>query len=294
MPRIDANGITLEYETEGLPTDPPLLMISGLGGQLINWDHRFVDALADRGFFVVRFDNRDVGLSTWFDESGPTDVHGATSGRAQPAYLLADMAEDAAALLGGLGLPSAHVLGVSMGGMIAQSLAIAHADRVDSLVSIMSTTGDRSVGQAQPAAAALLVRPPARDRDEVMDQAIESRKIFGSPGFPLHEDQVRAQASAAFDRAFHPEGTARQLAAIVASPDRTAELSRLDCPTLVIHGEADTLIDPSGGRATAAAVPGAELWVVPGMGHHLPPELFDELADRIATHAHAHDGRTRP
>lgn len=293
MPRIDANGITLEYETAGRTSDAPLLLISGLGGQLINWDVRFVDALVDRGFFVIRFDNRDVGLSTWFDESGPADIRAVASDHSRAAYLLADMADDAAALLDGLGLPTAHVLGVSMGGMIAQSVAIAHPGRVDSLISIMSTTGDRNVGQAQPQAAALLVGPPARNREEAMDQAIEHQRIFGSPGFPVHEDQVRARAAAAYDRAFHPEGTARQMAAIVASPDRTEDLSRLDCPTLVVHGEADTLIDPSGGRATAAAVPGAELLVVPGMGHHLPPELFDDLADRIASHAHAHDGRVR-
>jgi pimeloyl-ACP methyl ester carboxylesterase len=201
------------------------------------------------------------------------------------------MARDAAGLLDALGIRSAHVLGASMGGMIAQTLAIEHPDRVRSLVSIMSTTGDPSVGAPRPHAMALLVRAPARDRAQAIDQSVEVSKTIGSPGFAFHEDYVRKQAGAAFDRAFHPAGTGRQLVAIIASGDRTAALRRLECPTLVIHGEEDVLVDPSGGKATAAAIPGAELMMLPGMGHHIPPELFGQIADRAAAHMQSSDGR---
>ena len=285
MPHLSANGITLSYRTSGERSEKALLLIMGLGGQLIAWDEELVAALVARGFFVVRFDNRDVGRSSWFDDAGARDVLGAMTGQGRPPYLLADMAEDAAGLLEALELPAAHVLGVSMGGMIAQSLAIEHPELVLSLVSIMSTTGDPKVGAPHPKAIAALLRPPASDRDSAMDQAVEVWKTIGSPGFPLHEDRVRAQAAAAYDRAFHPDGAGRQMVAILSSGDRTDGLRRLTCPTLVVHGDADPLVDPSGGRATAAAVPGAELMIVAGMGHHLPPELFDDLADRVAAHA---------
>lgn len=291
MSSATANGITIEYETSGDPGDPPLLLIMGLGGQLIAWHPGLVGALVDQGFFVIRHDNRDVGLSTWFDEAGPADVAAAMAGQAASPYLLADMADDAAGLLDALGLASAHVLGVSMGGMIAQALAIGHPDRVRSLVSIMSTTGNPAVGAPHPEAIGALLAPPATEREGAIDQSVTVWKTIGSPGFEFHEDEVRAAAGAAFDRAFHPAGTARQLVAILASGDRTPGLRRLDCPTLVIHGAADVLVDPSGGEATAAAVPGAELWVVPGMGHHLPPELHAELASRLAAHFHPHDKR---
>jgi pimeloyl-ACP methyl ester carboxylesterase len=286
-----ANGITLEYETSGDSGSPPLLLVNGLGGQLIAWHPGLVAALVDEGFFVICFDNRDVGRSTWFDGAGPADVAGAMGGQAKAAYLLRDMAQDAAGLLDALGLPSAHVLGVSMGGMIAQTMAINHPDRVRSLVSIMSTTGDPTVGIPQPQAIGVLLAPPATDRDGVINQSVTVWKTLGSPGYPFHEDEVRVAAGAGFDRAFHPGGTARQLVAVLASGDRTAGLGRLDCPTLVIHGADDALVAPSGGKATAAAIPGAELWVVPGMGHHIPPELHRELVGRIGAHLHTHDKR---
>jgi pimeloyl-ACP methyl ester carboxylesterase len=284
MPSTTANGITIEYETAGDPDRPPLLLIMGLGGQLIAWDDEFVDTLVARGFFVVRFDNRDVGRSTWFEEAGVPDLMAAFLGQATPAYLLSDMADDAAGLLDALGIESAHVLGISMGGMIAQSLAIQHPGRLRTLISIMSTTGDRGVGQPhQEAMAALMVAPP-QSRQEAVELALKSWRVIGSPGFPFHEDRIAAKAAAAWDRGFHPAGTARQTVAIVSSPDRTAPLREVQIPTLVIHGESDPLVDPSGGRATAEAVPGAKLWTVPGMGHDLPVELFSEFADRIASH----------
>ena len=291
MTATTANGISIEYDAAGDAGAPPVLLISGLGVQMIGWHPDFVWAMVDRGFFVIRYDNRDVGRSTWLDDSGPADVVAAVAGSLHSAYVLSDMARDAAGLLDALGLRSAHVLGVSMGGMIAQTLAIEHPDRVRSLVSIMSSTGDPAVGAPQPHAMALLVRAPAKDRAGAIDQSVEVSKTIASPGFAFQEDYVRELAGAAFDRAFHPAGTGRQLVAIIASGDRTAALRRLECPTLVIHGEDDVLIDPSGGKATAAAIPGAELVMVPGMGHHIPPELFGQIADRVAAHLHANDDR---
>jgi pimeloyl-ACP methyl ester carboxylesterase len=282
MPSATANGITIEYETAGDPHQPPLLLIMGLGGQLIAWDDDFVATLAARGFYVVRFDNRDVGRSTWFDEAGVPDLMAALLGQVQPAYLLSDLAADTAGLLDALGLESAHVLGVSMGGMIGQSLAIQYPGRVRTLISIMSTTGDPTVGQPHQEVVAALMAPPPESKQEAVELSLKSWQVIGSPGFPFHEDRIAARAAAAYDRAVHPAGTARQLVAILSSPDRTPDLRRLRIPALVVHGESDPLIDPSGGRATAAAVPGAALWTIPGMGHDLPVELFSELADRVA------------
>jgi pimeloyl-ACP methyl ester carboxylesterase len=285
MPSTTANGITIEYETAGDAAKLPLLLIMGLGGQLIAWDDEFVAALADRGFYVIRFDNRDVGRSTWFDEAGVPDLMAVLAGGVQLPYLVSDMADDAAGLLEGLGIGSAHVFGMSMGGMIAQALAIQHPARVRTLTSVMSTTGDPSVGAPHEEAVQALLVPAPAGRAAAIEASITSWGVIGSPGYPMHEDRIRAKAGAAYDRAFHPDGTARQLVAIVVSPDRTADLAKVESPTLVIHGESDPLVDPSGGRATAEAVPGATLWTIPGMGHDLPPELFEQIADRVAAHA---------
>ncbi len=286
MASVAANGINIEYDVSGDPSDPPLLLVMGLGAQLIAWDDDFVKELVSRGLYVIRFDNRDQGLSTAFDGAGIPDIAAAVATRTllEPAYRLSDMADDAAGLLDALGIPSAHVCGVSMGGMIAQSLVIRNPEKVMTLVSIMSTTGDPSVGAPHPEALAVLMQPAPTDRDAVVQSAVKASAVIGSSGFRRDEERIRAAAAAAYDRAFHPEGTARQLVAIVSSPDRTAALGAVACRTLVIHGEADPLIDPSGGRATAAAIPGADLWTIPGMGHDLPPELFAPVADRIAAH----------
>jgi pimeloyl-ACP methyl ester carboxylesterase len=284
MASVPANGITIEYETSGDPGQPPLLLIMGLGGQLIAWDPDFVAALVARGFYVVRFDNRDAGRTTWFDDLGVPDMAAALAGEAQPPYLLSDMANDAAALLDALDVPSAHVLGLSMGGMIAQTLAIQYPWRVRTLTSVMSTTGDWSVGQAHQEALELLSLPPAGTQQEAVATSLQAARVLGSPGFAFPEDRLAARAFAAYDRGFHPSGAARQLTAILSSPDRTPGLRGLQIPTLVIHGDSDRLVDPSGGEATAAAVPGAILWMIPGMGHDLPPELFWDIADRVATH----------
>jgi pimeloyl-ACP methyl ester carboxylesterase len=290
MPSVVANGITIEYETAGELSNPPLLLIMGLGGQLIAWDDDFVDELVKRGFFVIRHDNRDVGLSTSFDDADVPDLVAVMasfmSGSAPKApYLLKDMAADAAGLLDALGITSAHILGVSMGGMIAQQFAIDYPSKVRSLISIMSTTGDPSVGNPHPDAMAALMAPPPRTREEAIDASVKGWRVLGSPGFKFDEKRIRERAAIAYDRAFRPEGVARQLVAIIASGDRTQALHSVAAPTLVIHGEADPLVDPSGGKATAAAIPGASLWLIPGMGHDLPPELFSDIADRVAAHS---------
>lgn len=284
MTSVKSNGITIEYESAGDPADPTLLLIMGLGAQLVAWDEALVGAFAAKGFHVLRYDNRDVGLSTWLDDAGTPDILGLFSGESRPPYTIEDMADDAAGLLDALGIAAAHVLGVSMGGMIAQSLAIRHPDRVRTLTSVMSTTGDPSVGQPHPHAIDALLAPTPVDRDGAVEAALASWRVIGSPGFPLDEDGLAASAALAYDRAFHPDGTVRQLAAVLGSPDRTPGLATLAIPTLVIHGDGDPLVDPSGGKATAAAVPGATLWTIPGMGHDLPREIFTELVERVAVH----------
>jgi pimeloyl-ACP methyl ester carboxylesterase len=287
MPKAAANGIEIEYDTAGDPANPPLLLIMGLSAQMTAWPAEFVDELVKRGFFVIRFDNRDIGLTTFFDEAGTPDLLGAlmTNTVLTPAYTLADMADDAAGLLRVLGIDRAHICGASMGGMIAQTFAIRHPEMTATLVSIMSTTGDPTVGAPGPnVAESLFFNPAPTNREEAMDAGVASWKLIGSPGFPFDEERIRSMAAAAYERSFHPEGVARQLVAILNQPDRTEDLRRLSVPTLVIHGEADVLVDPSGGRATAEAIPGAVLWTIPGMGHDLPFELFGPMADRLAAH----------
>jgi pimeloyl-ACP methyl ester carboxylesterase len=231
----------------------------------------------------VRFDNRDIGLSTHLHDAPRPDPVAAWSGDLGSAsYTLSDMAADTAALLDTLGFDSAHIVGASMGGMIAQTLAIERPERVRSLTSIMSSTGDAKVGQATQAAMAVLMAPPVRSREEAMDRVVESFRVIGSPGYPLDEEALRERARLSFDRAYDPSGVGRQLVAILASGDRTARLREVRVPALVIHGEQDPLVGASGGRATAAAIPRAELVVIDGMGHDLPQPLWPEIADHIA------------
>jgi pimeloyl-ACP methyl ester carboxylesterase len=273
MTAIKANGITIEYETFGAAGSPPVLLVMGLGAQLTLWDTRFCTALANAGHYVIRYDNRDVGLSTTFEEA-------TTS----PAYTLSDMAADAAGLLDSLGIESAHIVGASMGGMIAQTFAIEFPTRTRTLVSIMSTTGDQTVGQPMPDALAALLAPPPNTRDEAIEAGVTISRLIGSTDFTFDEQAVRDRAAASYDRSFNPAGTARQLAAIMAQPDRTAALGAVKAPALVIHGEADPLVTPSGGEATAAAIPGAKLKLIPGMGHDLPPDLYGEIVGELTTH----------
>ncbi|RBY86621.1 alpha/beta fold hydrolase [Blastococcus sp. TF02A-30] len=274
--------IELAYETFGDPADPPVLLVMGLATQMIGWPDEFCAGLVERGLFVVRFDNRDIGLSTHVHEAGAPDIMSVLGGdRSGIAYGLDDLADDTAGLLDVLGLGSVHVVGASMGGMIAQLVAIRHPERVRSLTSIMSTTGDPSVGAPAESALAVLLAPPAGDREAAVQRVVDTYRVIGSPGFEFAEDDVRARAGLSFDRAYDPAGVARQLTAILTCADRTPDLGKLDVPALVIHGEQDPLVQVSGGRATAAAIPGAELLVVDGMGHDLPRALWPQLIDRI-------------
>ena len=275
-------GIEIAYERFGDPADPPLLLVMGLATQMLGWPDEFCAGLAARGLSVVRFDNRDIGLSTHLHDAPPPNVMAAFMGdTSSAAYTLSDMARDAAGLLDALELDSAHVVGASMGGMIAQTLAIEHPHRVRTLTSIMSTTGDPRVGGATEAATAALLAPPARTRDEAIERTVATYRVIGSPGYEFDEAALRERAGRSFDRAYDPVGVGRQLVAIRASGDRTAKLRELRLPALVIHGAEDPLVMVSGGRATAAAIPDAELVVIDGMGHDLPRALWPQLTDRI-------------
>jgi pimeloyl-ACP methyl ester carboxylesterase len=274
------NGIDIEYVTQGDPSDPALLLVMGLGGQLTAWPDGFVDLLVARGFFVIRYDNRDIGLSTTFEGLPEMTALFTGDGSSAP-YLIEDMADDGVALLTELGIAKAHVVGVSMGGMITQAMVIHHPDRFLTACSIMSTTGDRVNGMPTGEAMTGLLRPPATNRDEAITGSIESSKVIGSPQYPTPDDELRQRAGAAYDRAFNPEGTVRQLAAILASPDRTEGLHGVALPFLVIHGAADPLVQPSGGDATAAAVPGSKLITIPGMGHDLPDALWPQVVEAV-------------
>jgi pimeloyl-ACP methyl ester carboxylesterase len=282
VPAKTAGGIRIVYETFGDRADPPVLLVMGLGTQLLGWRAAFCAALVERGHFVIRYDNRDIGLSTHLDDAPRPDFPALLTGDASSAaYDLSDMADDAVALLDHLGLDAAHVVGVSLGGMIAQTLAIDHPERVLSLTSIMSTTGDRGVGGASEAAMAALLAPPAPSREEALERGVASAQVLGSPGYPVDPDEVRRHVGEAWDRDHDPAGVGRQLAAIYASGDRTTRLTGLDLPALVLHGADDALIDVSGGRATADAIPGAELVVLEGMGHDLPEALWPPVVDAI-------------
>jgi pimeloyl-ACP methyl ester carboxylesterase len=281
-----ANGIEIVYETFGDPADPTVLLIMGLGVQMLGWDERFCGMLAERGFHVVRFDNRDVGRSTKIEGGPRADVMAAAAGDTSSAsYTLDDMSEDCSGLLDHLGVEAAHLVGASQGGMIAQTLAARHPERALSLVSIMSSTGERAVGQPHPAAIPALLTTPPSDRDGFAEFVVTTWRIIGSPGFEADEEALRARGRASFDRGIHSAGTGRQLLAILASGDRTEALRRLDLPTVVIHGTDDQLIDVSGGRATAAAIPGADLVLIDGMGHDLPRPLWPRFVDLIVANA---------
>ncbi len=288
MPRTPATDqqVELEYDTFGDPADPTLLLVMGLGSQLTAWPVGLCALLAARGFHVVRYDNRDVGLSTFLDAGPQPDLRAILQGdRSSAPYLIADMALDALAVLDAVGVEQAHVVGVSMGGMIVQQLATDHPGRVLSLASVMSRPGDGVSGDATPEAGAVLLRPRAQDREAAIEAGVQTWAVLGSPGYPDDPDELRARVAAAYDRSSRPDGFPRQFAAILASPDRTPALREVTVPTLVVHGDADPLIDRSGGEATAKAVPGAELLIVPGMGHNLPEALWPVFADAITANA---------
>jgi pimeloyl-ACP methyl ester carboxylesterase len=281
-----ANGIELCYQEMGDPDGQPLLLVMGLGTQMIAWDEDFCALLAERGFRVVRFDNRDIGRSTKIESAGvPPRVDMMLGRRGSAAYLLPDMAADTVALMDRLGVAAAHVVGASMGGMIAQTVAIEHPERVRSLVSIMSNTGSRWTGMPSRKAMAILMGRPPRGRDAAVERAVKTFKVIGSPGYAFDEERVRRIAGRSYDRGHSSAGVIRQLHAITASGDRTEALRRLRVPATVIHGNRDPLVRPAGGRATARAIPGARLKVVDGMGHDLPRQLWPVFADEIAAAA---------
>jgi pimeloyl-ACP methyl ester carboxylesterase len=291
-------GITLCYETFGDASDPPAVMIMGLSVQMLAWPDDFCRALADRGLYVVRFDNRDIGHSTHLRTRPPAIpqllLRSVLRPRNTRGYRLSDMALDTVGLIDGLGLSPAHVIGASMGGMIAQTLASRHPDRVRSLVSIMSNTGARFSGQPKLAIYPAFLQRPPRSREAYIDAAEKLFAVIGSRGLPQDTEDVRAIAAASYDRDHGEAGPARQLAAIIASGDRRAELTRITAPTLVIHGTDDRLVGPSGGRATARAIAGARLMLIEGMGHDLPRAAWPRMVDAIAEHvAHADRGARR-
>ncbi|MDA3015146.1 MAG: alpha/beta hydrolase [Actinomycetota bacterium] len=292
MPRAAlSSGIELEYETFGSPSDPTLLLVMGFTAQMIAWDARFCSMLADRGRHVVRFDNRDCGLSTHLDgvtvdSAGVLSVALTGEGEMpEVPYLLSDMAADGVGLLDHLGVDRAHVVGASMGGMIVQTMAIEHPHRLQSVVSIMSTTGAPDVGLPTPEAMEALLAEPPTDREAYIDSS--SRWAVWASKRHYDPERARQNAAASYDRAFYPEGASRQVAAIFASGDRTERLGSLSVPMLVIHGEDDTLIHPSGGDATAAAVPGARLVRLADMGHDMPEPLWPTVVDEIIRHGDA-------
>jgi pimeloyl-ACP methyl ester carboxylesterase len=291
---VGRSHLDIAYEQRGNPAHPAVLLVMGLAAQLVNWPLGFLEALVKRDLHVVRFDNRDSGRSTHLHEAPPADLPAALRGDFSSAsYTLSDMAADAVGLLDVLNIDAAHVVGASMGGAIAQTLAIEHPKRVRSLTSMMSTTGDMAVGQAHPATMkSVFGGPPAHTREEVVARAMRVIGIVGSPAFPVDPDQVAATAGLAYDRDHDEAAIARQAVATVASGDRTKLLRTLDLPALVLHGLADTLCDPSGGRATAAAIPGAELVLIEGMGHNLPPGLWERIADHIAAVVRRGEART--
>jgi len=286
--RVRVNGIELVYDTFGDPSAPPLLLIMGLGVQMIAWDEEFCAALAALGYWVIRFDNRDVGLSTRLDEAGVPDVLALMQGRGeavQVPYTLRDMADDAAGLLDALQAKPAHVVGASMGGMIAQEMAIRHPGHVRTLTSIMSTTGDPALPPPKPEAMSVLVTPFPTDREGYLEGSVQASRILAGPGFPFDEDRAREEAGRAFDRGLSLAGTARQLAAILASGSRKEALQAVTVPTLVIHGDADPLVPVECGIDTANSVPGAELLIIEGMGHDLPPAVAPQVISAIVRHA---------
>ena len=282
--KVGPAGIDIVHQRLGKPDAPVALLIMGVAAQSIHWPDAFCHALVEGGLQVIRFDNRDIGLSTHLTDAPPPNLPAALAGDlSSVSYTLSDMAADTVGLLDALGFQQAHIVGASMGGAIAQTMAIEHPDRVRSLTSMMSTTGNMSVGQPSPEVLrAVFSGPPATTRDEVIQQMLRAFRVVGSPGYPSDEQEIAARAGRAYDRSYDPIGTARQAIATVASGDRTERLRHLEAPTLVIHGLADRMCDPSGGRATAEAIPGAELVLIEGMGHDLPPGLRSQLAERIA------------
>ena len=290
MSSVTTKGIRIEYETFGNPSGRPLLLIIGLGGQLIYWDDDLCRNLAERGHYVIRFDNRDAGLSTKFDEAGVPDLV-ETFGKImrgekiRAPYTLDDMADDATGLLDALRIPKAHICGMSMGGMIAQTIAIRHPSRVLSLISIYSTTGNPELPQPKPEVMGLLITPPPQEREACIQHMVRVFKTFAGSGFAVDEEWLRRMLARGYDRSFYPQGISRQLVAILAHGNRKPALGSVKVPALVIHGTEDPLVRVEGGKDTADAIPGAQLMLIEGMGHDLPHGgAWPRIVEAIAAH----------
>jgi pimeloyl-ACP methyl ester carboxylesterase len=281
VPYATNGDVRLYYETFGDPADPTLLLINGLGSQCINYKEEWCRMFVDKGFHVIRFDNRDVGLSSKLDGA-----------EGDPPYTLSEMAADALAVLDDAGVERAHAMGLSMGGMIVQKLAIEHPGRLLSMTSVMSTTGDPDVGQATPEAMAMLTTPAPPDRDGAIARHVEANRVYGSPA-EFDEQRLRANAAEAYDRSHHPAGVARQMFAVWGDGSRTAALANVTVPALVLHGDQDRLIDISGGRRTAEAIPGARFVTLEGMGHDYPPAYWPRIVELVAEHAATAGGDER-
>ncbi|MEN8859551.1 alpha/beta fold hydrolase [Qipengyuania flava] len=296
MPKTTTNGIEIYYEEQGDPAAPAMLLIMGFGAQLTLWPDELVEALAAQGFRVIRYDNRDVGLSQKFDGvKAPGLVKMTLLSKIgftpKVPYTLADMADDGVGLLDALGIERAHIVGASMGGMIAQHVAARHPDRCLSLTTVFSTTGNPKLPPARPEAMkALITRPDSTEEGVLVEHGMMLARTIGSPGYPAPEDRLRERTLASVRRSFYSEGPTRHLSAIVADGDRRAMLRDIAVPTLVLHGEDDPLVPCEGGRDTAASIPGAKLKTIPGWGHDLPLELVDELAGAIGEHARQNGG----
>ncbi len=287
---VRANGIELCYDTFGDPANPPLILIMGLAAQMVVWDEDFLRMLAAKGVWVIRFDNRDIGLSTKFPQARTPSVAEMmvtqlTRIKIRVPYTLHDMAADTVGLMDALGLPTANVAGISLGGAIAQEIAIHFPHRVRTLTSMMSSTGDPKLPRATPKATAVLLRKAPLARDAYLKQYVDSWHVLAGDVFPFDSARMRRQGERSYDRGINPPGVGRQLMALIASGNRTAALRKLAVPTLVVHGSIDPLVPPAHGRATAAAIPGAALSVYDGMGHTLPREVWDCLTDELARHA---------
>jgi pimeloyl-ACP methyl ester carboxylesterase len=289
MPNVTANGIQIEYDTFGDSSFPALLLIAGNGAQMIVWDAEFCELLAKTGLFIIRFDNRDAGLSTKFDESGIPDIMAAIKAAmegkpVESAYTLDDMADDSVGLLNALGIEKAHICGASMGGMIAQVISYRHPKYALSLTSIMSTTGNPDLPYGKLDAIAAVVAPAPEERKAYVEHFVNVWRRIWSPGFPFEEERVRTFMEKSYDRSYCPQGMARQNTAVIASGDRRLLLSSIKAPTLVIHGADDPLIPVEGGKDTARVIPGASLLIINGMGHDMPKKVWSEIADAISHH----------
>ncbi|MFX0048597.1 MAG: alpha/beta fold hydrolase [Candidatus Hermodarchaeota archaeon] len=290
MPKAKANNIEIEYDTFGDPSSKPLLLVMGLGSQMISWDKELCKLFVDKGFYVIRFDNRDIGLSTKFEEAGEPDIlkefmavqRGKTI---SPPYTVEDMADDAVGLLDALNIEKAHICGASMGGMIVQIIAFRHPTRVLSLTSIMSTTGNPNLPQPKPEAMQILLKPAPTEREAYIKESVKGWRILYGSGFPYPEDLYRERAAAAYDRSFYPQGMKRQLFAILGTENRVSKLGSIKVPTLVIHGSDDPLVPVEGGKETAECIPGAEFLIIEGMGHSLPAPIWTQVVEAIAKNA---------